>query len=208
MGSGGAAAPAHLIVHVGADGPASASLGGEPLAPLLLDRLSCDAAVQYVSSDPATGAVIDLGRSRRVPDPRLRAAVLVRDRATCTFPGCGRTRALHLHHLRHWAQGGMTDQVNLTALCGRHHHAVHEAGWRVRRCPDGQLAWTSPSGQTHTAPVAGWCAAPDPPWFDPPWPAARPANPALDELGRRGAQGSRPARSVHPSPPDLGDPPF
>ena len=41
---------------------------------------------------------------------------------------------------------------NLQPLCARHHHLKHEAGWSVRREPDGTTTWTSPTGHTYTRP--------------------------------------------------------
>ena len=43
-------------------------------------RIMCDAAVQPALIDDTTGQPLDLGRNRRDPDPRLRRAVLLRDR--------------------------------------------------------------------------------------------------------------------------------
>jgi HNH endonuclease len=36
-----------------------------------------------------------------------------------------------LDHHQPFADGGTTDPDNLSALCQRHHHAKHDAGWRV-----------------------------------------------------------------------------
>jgi hypothetical protein len=46
-----------------------------------------------------------------------------------------------------WETGGRTDYDNLLLLCGRHHHLVHEGGWRLAGSamdfsiyrPDGEL---------------------------------------------------------------------
>ncbi|HEY8827377.1 MAG TPA: hypothetical protein VIM17_06430, partial [Jatrophihabitantaceae bacterium] len=45
--------------------------------------------------------------------------------------------------------GGTTNQANLDALCSRHHHGKHEAGWTPKRQPDGSIEWTSPTGHTY-----------------------------------------------------------
>jgi hypothetical protein len=138
---------------------------GQPLAPSTLQRLSCDALITRLITDPATGAVLDLGRTTRVPDARLRRAVEIRDGRSCTFPGCQRRRDLHAHHIEPWTDAvGPTDQHNLTLLCPRHHHAVHDAAWTIHRDRSGQLTWTSPAGQHHRAPVEAWRPDPDPPW--------------------------------------------
>ena len=48
-----------------------------------------------------------------------------------------------------WEQGGQTSAQNLNAICSRHHHAKHEAGWQPKRAPDGSIEWTSPTGHTY-----------------------------------------------------------
>jgi hypothetical protein len=81
--------------------------------------------------------VLDLGRSRRLASVAQRRALLVRWRG-CAFAGCsmpiGWTKA---HHLAPWSHDGTTDQSLLVPLCERHHHLVHEGGWRLSRRGDG-----------------------------------------------------------------------
>lgn len=40
-------------------------------------------------------------------------------------PGCGATRGLHAHHIRHWQDGGATELANLVLVCPYHHRAHH-----------------------------------------------------------------------------------
>ena len=47
-----------------------------------------------------------------------------RDRG-CRVPGCDRDRWLHVHHIEHWEDGGLSDTRNLLALCRRHHRLHH-----------------------------------------------------------------------------------
>ena len=70
----------------------------------------------------------------------------VRDKGVCQFPGCESRGGLHLHHVKHWADGGPTDLENLTLLCSYHHRAVHEGGFSVGRATDGALDFRSPAG--------------------------------------------------------------
>jgi hypothetical protein len=78
--------------------------------------------------------------------------VIARDR-TCRHPGCHRdARRAELDHITPWAAGGETNSANMHALCTRHHRAKHEAGWRVRRHPDGSTHWTSPTGRRYQKP--------------------------------------------------------
>jgi hypothetical protein len=91
------------------------------------------------------GRLLEIGARTRTIPAALRRALLHRDR-TCRFPGC-HVRVGEGHHVRHWAQGGPTTLANLVLLCRRHHHAVHEEGYRVARGPDGALRFQRPDGQ-------------------------------------------------------------
>ena len=66
------------------------------------------------------------GRATRLINRRLRRALEHRDR-TCVVPGCGATRGLHAHHIRHWEDGGPTELANLVLLCP-YHHRLHHRG--------------------------------------------------------------------------------
>ena len=83
-----------------------------------------------------------LQATRPIWMPSLRA----RD-PVCAFPNCHR-RSINcdLDHIQPWNDGGMTTAANLTALCPRHHHAKHDAGWRASRDgATGITRWTSPT---------------------------------------------------------------
>ena len=68
---------------------------------------------------------LDLGYTRRAADPKIRRALIARDR-TCTAPGCDRPHWMcEIHHVVPWSEGGRTDLDNLTLLCSRHHHLHH-----------------------------------------------------------------------------------
>ncbi len=75
------------------------------------------------------------GRRYRTVPPRMRRALEIRDRH-CAFPGCrigiGWCEA---HHILEWDDGGQTNLDNLTLICSRHHHAVHEGGWTITPNP-------------------------------------------------------------------------
>ncbi len=109
-------------------------------------RIMCDAAVQPALIDDTTGEPLDLGRSQRDPDPRLRRAVLLRDRG-CRFAGCDRPWAwCEIHHLTPWSHGGRTDRANLVVLCTRHHHDVHDGGFRILKRAGGGFRTLRPDG--------------------------------------------------------------
>ncbi len=85
------------------------------LGPLLSEAerryLLCDATCEvWFERD---GHTIGAGRSTRVINRRLRRALEHRDRC-CVVPGCGATRGLHAHHIRHWEDGGPTELDNLS----------------------------------------------------------------------------------------------
>jgi len=51
----------------------------------------------------------------------------------CIWPGCTQSRHLHIHHIKHWADGGVTSVSNGVCLCSHHHTLVHEGGYAVQR---------------------------------------------------------------------------
>jgi hypothetical protein len=94
----------------------------------LLDKLTCDGVVQPLWVKD--GRPFSVGRSTRVIPERTRRLVLDRDQC-CVFPGCGSRYHLEVHHLVHWARGGLTDLANLAALCPAHHDAHHRGDFNV-----------------------------------------------------------------------------
>jgi len=64
----------------------------------------------------------------------------------CRFPGCDRSRYVHAHHIKHWADGGETRLDNLVTLCSQHHRQVHEGGYGVRMNA-GEIEFTRPDGR-------------------------------------------------------------
>jgi Domain of unknown function (DUF222)/HNH endonuclease len=98
------------------------------LGPLLTDaerqELTCDGTCEvWFERD---GEVIGAGRTTRLINRRLRRALEHRHRM-CAVPGCGATRGLHAHHIRHWEDGGPTELANLVLVCP-YHHRLHHRG--------------------------------------------------------------------------------
>ncbi|MEE2851302.1 MAG: HNH endonuclease signature motif containing protein, partial [Actinomycetota bacterium] len=113
-----------VVVHVDVEKPAAALHLGPLLSEAERRYLSCDATCEaWFHRD---GEVIGAGRATRVISRRLRRALEHRDRM-CAVPGCGATRGLHAHHLRHWEDGGPTELANLVLLCP-YHHRLHHRG--------------------------------------------------------------------------------
>jgi hypothetical protein len=90
---------------------------------------------------------LDLGRTTRLASKAQRRAL----RAlypTCAIPGCGvRFRYTQPHHVIWWEHGGPTDLQNMLPLCDKHHHCVHDKGWRLRLGPNRELDVILPDGQ-------------------------------------------------------------
>ena len=117
------------------------------LGPVLSDSdrryLSCDATCEvWFERD---GQVIGAGRSTRLINRRLRRALEHRH-PTCAVPGCGATRGLHAHHIRHWEDGGATDLANLVLVCP-YHHRLHHRGVITITGPAHALTVTDSAGR-------------------------------------------------------------
>lgn len=136
---------ATVVVHVDAATRRNAEIEGGPvIADDVIRRLACDARIETVIENGA-GVPVGIGRaSRRIP-PWLARQLRYRDES-CRFPGCGRERWVHAHHLVHWIDGGPTDLDNLITLCGYHHRLIHEHGWHITGDPNHDVTWIRPDG--------------------------------------------------------------
>ncbi len=132
-----------VVVHVDVAQRAAAL----HLGPLLTDAerryLTCDATCEvWFERD---GEVIGAGRATRLINRRLRRALEHRH-PTCAVPGCGATRGLHAHHVRHWEDGGLTELLNLVLVCP-YHHRLHHRGVITITGPADDLIVTDSSGR-------------------------------------------------------------
>ena len=147
-------APLQLLVGCSKEGVAEIA-GVGPVPAAVVRRLACDADVDVAVED-LNGSILKQGRARRDPTPVQRIEIDRRDKG-CRFPGCTYTEFTNVHHIRHWADGGLTDLDNLVTLCGRHHRTVHELGWSVSGSADAVLDFTSPHGRSmQSAPSPTW----------------------------------------------------
>ncbi|MFE0026272.1 DUF222 domain-containing protein [Amycolatopsis sp. NPDC059021] len=104
-----------------------------------------DTVLRRILTDPATGQVLDLGRTRYRPTAALDEFVRVRDRE-CRQPGCCRpAQAGELDHAVPWQHGGPTSSRSLAAYCGNHHHLKDEPGWVYQLDDDGTLTIRTPA---------------------------------------------------------------
>lgn len=148
-GSGGRSSHLpHIIVVIDQDGQAETG-DGQPLEPVAVQRLSCDAVMQHVVVDEQ-GLPLNVGRRYRTATGAQWTAIRAMHRS-CAWAGCTQPISRwQLHHLQHWRHGGPTDLDNLVPLCTHHHHLVHDDGWQLHLAPDRALTITTPAGQHHT----------------------------------------------------------
>jgi hypothetical protein len=138
--------PAQVSVLIGLDALRSKTdeMGltdaGTELPPEIVRRLACDAEViPMILGGP--GGPADAGRSSRMAPLRLRRLLIARDRH-CRWPGCHVPPSrCDAHHVWHWIDGGPTNLDNLVLLCHRHHHFLHQHGYKMVPQPDG--TWTT-----------------------------------------------------------------
>ncbi|GAB1811617.1 HNH endonuclease signature motif containing protein [Mycobacterium sp. MUNTM1] len=148
-----------VVVHLDVEKHAAAL----HLGPLLSDAdrryLTCDATAEVWFE--RHGEPIGAGRASRLINRRLRRALEHRDR-TCVVPGCGVTRGLHAHHLRHWEDGGPTELANLVLVCP-YHHRQHHRGAITITGPAGHLVVTDCAGhELHPGSLARVPTSPPP----------------------------------------------
>ena len=111
-----------VVVHLDIERRAAALHLGPLLTGAERRYLTCDATCEVWLE--RHGRPIGAGRSTRTISRRLRRALEHRHPA-CAVPGCGATRGLHAHHIRHWEDGGPTELANLVLVCPFHHRAHH-----------------------------------------------------------------------------------
>ena len=120
---------------------------GLPVPPTSIRRALCDGLVTLVIVD-ANGVVLDAGRTIRHANRTQRRALRAMYR-TCAIEGCDVAfDRCEIHHLVPWDLGGVTDLHNLLPVCSRHHHVVHELGWRLDLSPERVLTVTDRDGST------------------------------------------------------------
>ena len=99
--------------------------------------------------DPATGEILNVGRTRRIP-AGLKRWLQARD-GTCRFPGCSvSVTHAEIDHTTPFSHGGPTDHTNLEHLCPKHHRFKTLGHWKARQPEAGTIEWESPTGRSYT----------------------------------------------------------
>jgi len=102
------------LLHLEAtpDGATAARIHMGPVLPDSLRRyLLCEATVRTVTE--IGGVPVNVGRAQHIVPDRTRHLVEHRDQG-CRVPGCN-SRTVHVHHVIHWENGGLTVTWNLTS---------------------------------------------------------------------------------------------
>ncbi|MEB7449233.1 HNH endonuclease signature motif containing protein [Arthrobacter koreensis] len=121
-------------------GPISA----ETARAMILDALHWTPLIQ----DPATGQILTVGRTRRIPSG-LKRWLQARD-GTCRFPGCSvSVTHAEIDHTKPFSHGGPTDHANLEHLCPKHHRFKTLGHWTARQPEAGTVEWNSPTGRIY-----------------------------------------------------------
>jgi hypothetical protein len=139
----------HMDLRTLLDGLHDASISetsnGEFLPPESIRRLACEAVIVPIVCD-GDGVPLDVGAARRTATREQRRALRAMYR-TCGHPGCAVPfDDCRIHHVIPWQVERLTDLANLLPLCSKHHHLVHEGGWRLTMTPDRVVTLTRPDG--------------------------------------------------------------
>ncbi|QDB80122.1 DUF222 domain-containing protein [Georgenia wutianyii] len=135
------------------DGPTPAEVaeldGYGPITPDVARALALSGGTwQRLVTDPLSGRLLDVGRTRYRPPAAIAELVRARDR-TCVVPGCSTPAAgCDLDHVVPYPQGP-TSALNLAALCPADHTLKTLGSFRLRRTGQGTFEWTTPSGHRY-----------------------------------------------------------
>lgn len=126
--------------------------GYGPITAETARRLAADGTWRRIVTDPLSGAVLDVGRTRYTPPRELADHVLARDQR-CRWPNCDRSATgvgIQIDHTIAFEDGGTTAHTNLCVFCGKNHMDKHQAGWTVAQPEPGRFVFTSPTGHVYT----------------------------------------------------------
>ncbi|MFB9954949.1 HNH endonuclease signature motif containing protein [Cellulomonas denverensis] len=132
-----------LSTLIGTDQEPAEMDGHGPIDAATARALAAGGVWRRLVTDPLSGAVLDVGRTRYRPPQELADHVIARDR-TCARPGCTVPAvACDLDHTIPFGDGGPTAATNLAPLCRRDHLLRTHAGHRIEQTAAGEIVWTS-----------------------------------------------------------------
>jgi hypothetical protein len=123
-----------LVVDDAADFAIFYAFGGHALVEkhvadsLVPEWIAPDVSICIGMSGFASPDTLPASAMRRAPSPKCRMSIIQRDNYRCRV--CGRSPnnhvdlELHVHHIRPWALGGVTEQSNLITLCHTCHNGL------------------------------------------------------------------------------------
>lgn len=125
-------------------------VGYGPITAGTAQDLAADGIWTRLVTDPTTGAVLDVGRTRYRPPAALAEHVRARDRY-CARPGCSaRAEACDLDHtVEYGRERGETKDDNLGPLCARDHQIKTDGGFALAQVAPGVFEWCTPTGHRY-----------------------------------------------------------
>ncbi|MDO8122322.1 DUF222 domain-containing protein [Isoptericola sp. b490] len=132
-------APAELVGYGPITAETARELAGEP-----------ESTWRRIVTDPLSGAVLDVGRTRYRPPADLVAHVQARDR-WCVRPGCSAAApGCDLDHTVEFGRDdGRTAHDNLGPLCRRDHQVKTDGGFTTRQVSPGVFEVRTPVGRRY-----------------------------------------------------------
>ncbi|MGH8921776.1 MAG: DUF222 domain-containing protein, partial [Actinomycetes bacterium] len=157
-----------ITTLLGLDDHPGELVGHGPIPAGLAREIAAQGTWRRLLTDPASGTLLDHGRTTYTPPVGLADFVRARD-LRCRFPTCGQpATTADLDHTIPYPDGP-TSEHNLHASCRRHHRLkTHTPDWDIDQHPDGRITWTTPTGHTHTSYSHNYQPDPPPPPDDPP----------------------------------------
>ncbi|UNX53993.1 HNH endonuclease [Georgenia sp. TF02-10] len=137
--------------------------GYGPISPDVARALAAGGTWRRLVTDPLSGTVLDVGRTRYRPPADLAEHVRTRDR-TCVRPGCTTpAERCQIDHTLAFSQGGKTAAASLGAQCTTD-HALKSAGtFKTTQPSPGVFEWLTPTGHAYrrnldgtTTPLNTW----------------------------------------------------
>lgn len=104
---------------------------------------------QRLVTDPLSGALLDVGRTRYRPPAAIADFVRNRD-GHCVVPACSTpAESCQLDHIDGWAFGGITSAATLATMCPNDHAGKTTGAFELRHLGDGDFLWTTPTGHRY-----------------------------------------------------------